>query len=148
MPEAEKKLCELFPALKSSVHQERRQTIDENTVRHSINLPKEATENLNKLKLALSHKFPKATDAEIITYALEQLLKKSTSTVEVKSCEYKTGNKTCGSRYQVQRDHILPKALGGTDAPENLRYLCRQHNLLAAEQRLGVIKMSRYRRRI
>ena len=150
LPEAEKKLCELFPALKSSVHQERRQTIDENTVRHSVNLPRYASELLEGLKLTFSHKFPKASDADIIIYALEQLAagQKPTSTVEVKACEYKAQGKTCGSRYQVQRDHILPKALGGSDAPENLRYLCRQHNLLAAEQRLGVIKMSRYWRRI
>ena len=54
-------------------------------------------------------------------------------------CEYrnpKTG-KTCGSRYQLQIDHIKPKAIGGTDAPENLRCLCRMHNLLMAERNLG-----------
>lgn len=56
-----------------------------------------------------------------------------------KACTYKdprTG-KICGSTYQLQVDHIYPKALGGSDEPENLRSLCRKHNLLMAEKMLG-----------
>jgi 5-methylcytosine-specific restriction endonuclease McrA len=55
------------------------------------------------------------------------------------SCTYKdpkTG-KICGSTYQLQVDHIHPKALGGSDRDENLRGLCRKHNLLMAEKKLG-----------
>jgi hypothetical protein len=53
--------------------------------------------------------------------------------------------KICGNRYQVQVDHILPKALGGSDDPSNLRLLCRQHNLMMAEKILGRRFMDRYR---
>ncbi len=45
-------------------------------------------------------------------------------------CAYtdaKTG-KRCGSRFQLQRDHIHGFALGGSNEPENLRLLCAQHN--------------------
>ncbi len=62
-------------------------------------------------------------------------------------CEYRdpqTG-RVCGSREKVQLDHKLPKALGGTHDLRNVRCLCRQHNLLAAEQMLGAELMSRYR---
>jgi hypothetical protein len=55
------------------------------------------------------------------------------------SCTYKdpkTG-KICGSTYQLQVDHVHPKALGGSDRSENLRSLCRKHNLLMAEKTLG-----------
>lgn len=55
----------------------------------------------------------------------------------------KTG-KVCGSRFQVQVDHITPKALGGDDEAKNLRLLCRQHNLLMAEKALGKTLMQRY----
>ncbi len=41
-------------------------------------------------------------------------------------------NKKCESTYQLQIDHQIPIARGGTNAPENLRVLCRTHNLLAA----------------
>ncbi|WII71686.1 HNH endonuclease signature motif containing protein [Bdellovibrio sp. 22V] len=51
-------------------------------------------------------------------------------------CEYinpKT-KKKCDSVYQLQIDHRLPLAKGGSDKKENLRVLCRTHNLLAAKQ--------------
>jgi 5-methylcytosine-specific restriction endonuclease McrA len=54
-------------------------------------------------------------------------------------CTYrdpKTG-KTCGSTYQLQVDHIYPKALGGADGARNLRVLCRKHNVHMAEKTLG-----------
>ncbi len=51
----------------------------------------------------------------------------------------------CGSRYQVQLDHIIPRALGGGDDPSNLRVLCRQHNLLMAERVFGKKLMDHYR---
>jgi 5-methylcytosine-specific restriction endonuclease McrA len=60
-------------------------------------------------------------------------------------CSYrdpKTGVK-CTSRYQIQIDHIRPRALGGTHAPENLRLLCRQHNLYEAERIFGREKVPR-----
>ena len=46
--------------------------------------------------------------------------------------------KTCGSRYQVQIDHVYPKALGGEDRLENLRCLCSAHNAHAARITLGL----------
>ena len=53
---------------------------------------------------------------------------------------------TCGSRHQVQVDHIQPIALGGRDAIANLRALCRTHNLLMAEIAFGTAKISPYRK--
>jgi len=54
-------------------------------------------------------------------------------------CEYRdfqTG-RICGSRHQIEVDHITPKALGGGNELENLRCLCRAHNALMAERNLG-----------
>jgi 5-methylcytosine-specific restriction endonuclease McrA len=39
----------------------------------------------------------------------------------------------CGSRYQLQVDHIVSLADGGSNDVENLQTLCRAHNLLKAE---------------
>lgn len=54
-------------------------------------------------------------------------------------CEYRNPHtgKTCGSRFQTQVDHIKPVALGGTNAVENLRLLCRAHNAWTAEEIFG-----------
>jgi len=43
-------------------------------------------------------------------------------------------NTQCQSHYQLQIDHRIPLACGGTDTEANLRVLCRTHNLLAAKQ--------------
>jgi hypothetical protein len=167
--EAERKIIELFPATKSKVHQEKRTAVDENTTRHSMNLPKEASENLRRAKELLSHQFPNASDAEIIGYALEFLLDKKDPLRRARSASEPTSllgkkrevfqqgeggcsyinpqtKERCTSRYQIQVDHIKPRALGGADELPNLRLLCRQHNLLEAEKYFGE-KASRHRRR-
>ncbi|MBC7370417.1 MAG: HNH endonuclease [Bdellovibrionaceae bacterium] len=50
-------------------------------------------------------------------------------------CSYEnpeTG-RICGSRYQLQVDHIVPLAKGGTDQHSNYRILCGIHNRYEAE---------------
>jgi hypothetical protein len=54
-------------------------------------------------------------------------------------CEYvnsETGVR-CGSNYQLQLDHVWPRALGGSDELPNLRVLCGKHNRFEA-RRIGV----------
>jgi hypothetical protein len=49
-------------------------------------------------------------------------------------CEYihpQTGTR-CGDKYQLQVEHIKPIAFGGDNELENLKILCRTHNLQAA----------------
>lgn len=179
--EAEQTLVEMFPETASTVHQERRYVINENQIRHQIILSNAAVEDLKRLKDIMSHKFPNASDAEIITYALsflrgkiDPLRKCETEADHTKTkptakesktktskaagrklivnlanarCTYKnpvTG-RTCDSTYQVQLDHIHPKALGGSDHPTNFRVLCRQHNLFMAEKFFGKKMMDNYR---
>ncbi|HEY8073723.1 MAG TPA: HNH endonuclease [Labilithrix sp.] len=45
--------------------------------------------------------------------------------------------KRCTSCTLLELDHVLSRADGGSDDPENLRVRCRAHNLLWAEQRFG-----------
>ncbi len=61
-------------------------------------------------------------------------------------CQFvsKAGMK-CLSQRLTQIDHIIPYALGGSNEPENLRLLCRTHNLLMAEKVFGRVKMERTR---
>lgn len=51
-------------------------------------------------------------------------------------CEFvdATSKKRCSGKFQFQIDHIVPLALGGSNAESNLRILCRTHNILAAQQ--------------
>lgn len=43
----------------------------------------------------------------------------------------------CDCRSLLEVDHVIPRALGGTNEPDNLRTLCRTHNQLAAETSFG-----------
>jgi len=52
----------------------------------------------------------------------------------------------CGCTRRLQFDHIQPLALGGKSTVENVRILCRSHNLLAARLAFGDEWMNRYTR--
>lgn len=54
-------------------------------------------------------------------------------------CSYKSPNgKRCGERGNLHLDHVRPFALGGKHSKENLRLLCRTHNLYRAQQTFGI----------
>jgi 5-methylcytosine-specific restriction endonuclease McrA len=53
----------------------------------------------------------------------------------------------CGSRWQLELDHVQPAALGGASTVENTRLRCKAHNTLHAEETFGREHMARYRRR-
>jgi 5-methylcytosine-specific restriction endonuclease McrA len=53
-------------------------------------------------------------------------------------CTYKgPDGKRCGSRRNLQVDHIIPYARGGKHTLSNLRLLCAKHNRLEAEREYG-----------
>ncbi len=48
-------------------------------------------------------------------------------------CQYQSSDGSrCGSQFQIQIDHIVPVRWGGANSKDNLRLLCRTHNLLMA----------------
>jgi 5-methylcytosine-specific restriction endonuclease McrA len=52
----------------------------------------------------------------------------------------------CDSRWQLEFDHIVPPALGGTSEADNIRLRCRGHNMLHAERTYGREHMDRFRK--
>jgi hypothetical protein len=57
-------------------------------------------------------------------------------------CEYidPTSGRRCRNTFQLEIDHIHPRALGGGNEPENLRCLCRAHNQFVALNILEIKK--------
>lgn len=53
----------------------------------------------------------------------------------------------CGSKHQLEFDHIVPFALGGEATVEQVRLLCRAHNRRWAQLTLGEQLMAQYARR-
>jgi 5-methylcytosine-specific restriction endonuclease McrA len=45
--------------------------------------------------------------------------------------------KRCESKHALEFDHIVPVAKGGATSADNLRLLCRAHNQLEADRKLG-----------
>ena len=62
------------------------------------------------------------------------------------TCAWKgEDGRRCGSRWQLELDHIRPLSFGGASSPDNLRLLCRAHNMLHAEHVYGREHMDQYR---
>jgi 5-methylcytosine-specific restriction endonuclease McrA len=60
-------------------------------------------------------------------------------------CTYQSPDgKRCGSKHNLQVDHIQPYARGGLHAMSNLRLLCAKHNRLEAERAYGKGFMKQY----
>ena len=59
---------------------------------------------------------------------------------------YRCTHPGCGATHQIEVDHIQPQNFGGTNDPENLRALCKTHNLMHAERCYGKKKMETYLR--
>jgi hypothetical protein len=53
-------------------------------------------------------------------------------------CQFTNPNtgKVCGARHYLEVDHIVPQFVGGDNTPENLRALCKNHNIYRFEQNL------------
>jgi len=52
--------------------------------------------------------------------------------------------KNCGSQFDLQIDHVIPKGFGGINHPNNLQTLCRQCNLRRAVKFYGAEKIQRF----
>jgi hypothetical protein len=53
----------------------------------------------------------------------------------------------CGTRDRLEYHHVVPWARGGDRSVENVRLMCRTHNIRLAEHDYGKEVMARYRRR-
>jgi 5-methylcytosine-specific restriction endonuclease McrA len=93
--------------------------------------------NLERAQSLLSHVCPDRSIAGLVDYLVTQHVFKTKKKSSLKAfCEYSdpvTGKK-CDSNYQLQKDHIIPKAKGGSDDLTNFRTLCRTHNLSEARR--------------
>lgn len=174
--ETERTLLAFFLETALQVKQDRVSRVDSQNSRLSINLSNDTLKDLNRVRELLSHSMPGANWADIFQHLVSEFLKRNdplrnqSSSVPRKStahaqgvsaavrrlvlqhsrasCDYvdPISKRRCGSTFQIEIDHIRPKAFGGGDEPENLRCLCRKHNQLMAERNLGHQKANEWRR--
>jgi hypothetical protein len=61
-------------------------------------------------------------------------------------CTWPMGDgEACGSTHRLEFDHDLEVALGGKPTIDNIRLLCKSHNLMKAERHLGRSLMAKFR---
>jgi hypothetical protein len=163
---AEQMLMSLFPETASQVRQDHVTVIDAFTQRLGINLSNESMEDLNRAKEILSHKIPSGKASEVIAHILREFVERMDPLTQKTgaalahrinrrqviqrargSCSFRdplTG-RICGARFRIERDHIIPRALGGDNSPANARALCRKHNQFMARKILGKAMADRWR---
>jgi hypothetical protein len=142
----------------TSQPQEKIKQVSAEMVELKLTIPTELKDKLDQLRLQFSHVNPEMSYIALLEHLCDKALPKvkpqssATAAPEVKvepqgrhipaamkrevwerddgCCSYKDANtgKRCGSKFQLQYDHIEPYALGGRTELENLRILCAQHN--------------------
>ncbi len=155
---AQKIMAEEFPDSTRPKETFRARTADESTL--TITLKEEAVQDLRRAKEVLSNALPSGNYAEVISRVLKERLKRSDPLKSAADkrrvrvlkrangqCEFvsESTGRRCTAREHLELDHIKPLSLGGTDDEENLRVLCREHNLYEAERILGADVMRAYR---
>jgi hypothetical protein len=148
----------------TSQPQEKIKQVSAEMVELKLTIPTELKEKLDQLRLQFSHVNPEMSYIALLEHLCDKALPKmkpqstATPAPEVKTepqgrhipaamkrevwerdggcCSYTDANtgKRCGSKFQLQYDHIEPYALGGSTEPENLRILCAQHNRWRSEK--------------
>jgi 5-methylcytosine-specific restriction endonuclease McrA len=102
---------------------------------------------LEKVRGLLAHKEGNLTLVQLLHKLCDEKLEsKLPATSRVKK-EVRLRDRycvNCGSTHALEVDHIIPRALGGTDEPGNLRLLCRSCNQRAAIRYFGTRMVGKY----
>lgn len=148
---------------KAGLVQEQAQLIQKFKLNFTVN--EECFNKLEKVKSALSGKYPKGASLEdVFSELLSFYLEKQSSKRKLKtpkaapgqriyllkalrqkilkdsdySCTFiGTSGVKCGSRHDLEIDHIIPLAKGGSNEEANMRVLCAKHNKLMAQRHFG-----------
>jgi len=148
--QTQKILAEEFP--ESSVTKESLRARNATESKLTIVLEEECVRALKRARELLAHVLPEPSYACVIGRVLIDFVNKSDplnsssenrKTLLLKRargrCQFvsPTAKRRCTARTYLEIDHIIPRALGGTDDLENLRILCREHNQHEADRILG-----------
>jgi len=140
--QAEKIVAEISPEMKKKSARLDYDMIEDEALR----------EKLLRLKGRLAHSAPNVSLTDLLHKLCDAVLTEKvpqkprpSSLAEIYRQVRKRGQcDICRSTYALEVDHIVPRALGGGDNPDNLRLLCRACNQRAAVEHFGPSTMAMY----
>jgi hypothetical protein len=165
LPFSERAICQMLE-IQPKLDEKKTVQMD-GSIRMQLTFTKEQVLLIEQAREALSHIHPHLTMTELFTIFAERTLRQkgrsATATAkmavkatenkfyisrdfrrrvfrEEKCCQWRnrrTG-KICGSKFQLQVDHIQPLWAGGTSQLENLQLLCAVHNRLKYREEAGI----------
>lgn len=135
----------------------RAQIQKDGSMRFEVTFTKEQWEKLLQMRELLSTSLPHGSWDKVLEYVADKMIQKQTKaqapqpskhvTVAKKKfvlrrdrcCQYEDPitKKQCGSRWNLQIDHIEPRWAGGSNELENLRLLCALHNRSRYREQAG-----------
>jgi hypothetical protein len=135
----------LAEALNIEIKEKAKVTYLPNAVKLEVSFSLEDWKVMTEMREGLSTTFPIGEWDKVLAYlakkeneAKNKTPKSQTSYESLKKiviqrdkcCQYKSkdSSKTCGSKWNLQPDHITPLWAGGEDTLENLRAMCGNHN--------------------
>lgn len=132
------------------------------SVRLEVTLTKEQWEKIKTMRELLSSTLPSGEWDQVLEYVAGKVIEQKTRGVKSRSsdesgsvlspqlkrqvlqrdqcCQYKSQQtgKMCGSKWNLQVDHIRPRWAGGTNELSNLRAVCANHNQELYRQQAGI----------
>lgn len=118
------------------------------SVRLEVTLTKEQWEKMKTMRELLSSTLPSGEWDQVLEYVAGKVIEQKTKGQSLKlqvlqrdqCCQYKdqkTG-KVCGSKWNLQVDHLQPRWAQGANELSNLRVLCANHNQEVYRQQAGL----------
>lgn len=110
----------------------------DNSVRFEVTLSHAQWEKLQTMREFLSGSLPHGSWDEVLEFVADKVIAQKKSQNCIKSqvrqrdqcCQYRDPktNKMCGSKWNLETDHIQPRWAGGKNELQNYRLLCASHN--------------------
>ena len=109
-----------------------------NSVRFEVTLTSEQWEKLQSMRELLSTSLPHGNWDEVLEYVADKVITQKQNQKSTKAqvhqrdqcCQYRDPktNRQCGTKWNLEADHVQPRWAGGKNELQNYRLLCASHN--------------------
>ena len=124
----------------------------DNSVRIEVTLSSVQWEKLQTMRELLSGSLPHGSWDEVLEFVADKVIAQKKNQKNIKSqarqrdqcCQYRDPKtkRMCGSKWNLEADHIHPRWDGGKDELQNYRLLCANHNKELYRQQASIRRVT------